>query len=516
MAGQSISHYEITEGVCHGRAGLARRVFCSIAGLVLIAAPGRAEPPENWPQFRGPSSAGLAGKQSPPTEFGPTDKVLWRTETPIGRSSPAVWGGRIFLTAFGAGKAELQTLAIDRVTGKVLWQRNVAPKEIEKVHSVSSPASATPAVDGDFVYVYFGSYGLLAFDHGGEKQWEYRLPVARLSQGSGVSPVVAGDRVILNRDERQVQFMVALDRRTGKEIWRIDHPPMPGAIVRESYGTPVVRDGRIYLHRAGELAVYSLEDGRRLWWLKIATTGTSTPVLTDDAVYVGGYTPLGEESHRIVLPTFDELAGRADADGNGALDRQEFPSDVLLFERPEIPNIPGTRLVIKRVFGMVDGDKNGDISRAEWDECKAMIEKKSKDHGLVKVRLDGAGDVTDTHMVWQENRAVPEAPSPLVVGKRAYMIKNGGIVTCLDAGTGVVKYRARLGALGAYYSSPVAAGGRIYVASSEGVVVVLEDGDSLNVLARNDLGEPIFATPAFVDSVIYLRTENALYAFGDE
>ena len=337
-----------------------------------------------------------------------------------------------------------------------------------------------------------------------------------MSQGSGVSPVVAGDRVILNRDERQVQFMVALDRRTGKEIWRIDHPPMPGAIVRESYGTPVVRDGRIYLHRAGELAVYSLEDGRRLWWLKIATTGTSTPVLTDDAVYVGGYTPLGEESHRIVLPTFDELAGRADADGNGALDRQEFPSDVLLFERPEIPNIPGTRLVIKRVFGMVDGDKNGDISRAEWDECKAMIEKKSKDHGLVKVRLDGAGDVTDTHMVWQENRAVPEAPSPLVVGKRAYMIKNGGIVTCLDAGTGVVKYRARLGALGAYYSSPVAAGGRIYVASSEGVVVVLEDGDSLNVLARNDLGEPIFATPAFVDSVIYLRTENALYAFGDE
>ena len=165
---------------------------------------------------------------------------------------------------------------------------------------------------------------------------------------------------------------------------------------------------------------------------------------------------------------------------------------------------------------MVDGDKNGDISRAEWDEFKAMIEKKSKDHGLVKVRLDGAGDVTDTHMVWQENRAVPEAPSPLVVGKRAYMIKNGGIVTCLDAGTGVVKYRARLGALGAYYSSPVAAGGRIYVASSEGVVVVLEDGDSLNVLARNDLGEPIFATPAFVDSVIYLRTENALYAFGDE
>ena len=83
-----------------------------------------------------------------------------------------VWAGRIFLTAFGADKGELHTLAMDRGTGEVLWQQTITPEEIEKVHRINGPASATPAVDGDFVYVYFGSYGLLAFDHDGGKQWE--------------------------------------------------------------------------------------------------------------------------------------------------------------------------------------------------------------------------------------------------------------------------------------------------------------------------------------------------------
>ena len=123
--------------------------------------------------------------------------------------------------------------------------------------------------------------------------------------------------------------------------------------------------------------------------------------------------------------------------------------------------------------------------------------------------------MTETRLVWQEKKSVPEAPSPLVVGNRAYMIKNGGIITCLDAETGVRKVRARLGAPGADYSSPVAVNDRIYVASSEGIVVVFKDSDTLEVLARNEIGEPIFATPAFVDDTIYLRTENALYAFAD-
>ncbi len=481
-------------------------IFCSAV---------MAEPPSNWPQFRGPNSGGLAGEQSPPVEFGPEAKLLWRTEVRTGHSSPAVWGDRIFLTAFDADEKELLALAVDRQTGKILWRRTVESEAVEKVHQVSNPAASTPAVDADFVYVYFGSHGLVAFDHDGQQQWDYRLPVARVAQGSGVSPVVAGERVILNREGNDFRFLTALDRRSGKELWKVDHLPAPQPHLRSNWSTPIVRDGRIFLHHGGEVAAFDIEDGSRIWWFGIATTGTSTPVLTDDAIYVGGFTPVGEEDHRVELPSFEELIERADADGNGSISKDEFPEDVLLFKRPEIEDIGGSSLAIKNFFGPFDPNKDGEISAAEWAGTREWAATNTKDHGLVKVTLGGDGDVTETRLVWQEKKSVPEAPSPLVVGNRAYMIKNGGIITCLDAETGARKFRARLGAPGAYYSSPVAVNDRVYVASSEGIVVVFKDSDTLEVLARNEIGEPIFATPAFVDDTIYLRTESALCAFSD-
>ena len=104
---------------------------------------------------------------------------------------------------------------------------------------------------------------------------------------------------------------------------------------------------------------------------------------------------------------------------------------------------------------------------------------------------------------------------PLVYRDRVYTVTNGGIVTALERGSGTVIYRARLGAGGVYYSSPVEAGGKIYFASGDGVVCVADaSGDMLNVIARNDLGEPIFATPAIVDGRTYVRTTGYLHAFG--
>jgi outer membrane protein assembly factor BamB len=104
-------------------------------------------------------------------------------------------------------------------------------------------------------------------------------------------------------------------------------------------------------------------------------------------------------------------------------------------------------------------------------------------------------------------------PSPLVYQNRVYLMRNGGIVSCLDATTGKLVYRARLGAGGPYYSSPIEAGNRLIVASGDGTVVVFTAGDTLDVLARNDLGEPIFATPAVSNGVLYVRTASALSAF---
>src|SRR5579864_3143724 len=133
---------------------LSTFVLSSIAGFGQTA--GKAW----WPQFRGPNSSGL-GAGSPPVHFSPSQSVRWKTAVASGLSSPSIWGERIFLTDFDPPNKQLATLCIDRRTGKILWRRTVTAEAIEKVHEISSPAASTPATDGERVYVFFGSYGLV-------------------------------------------------------------------------------------------------------------------------------------------------------------------------------------------------------------------------------------------------------------------------------------------------------------------------------------------------------------------
>src|SRR5262249_6517845 len=154
----------------------------------------------------------------------------------------------------------------------------------------------------------------------------------------------------------------------------------------------------------------------------------------------------------------------------------------------------------KRFFDELDGDKDGHVSKNEWQMVVGFVtQAATQPHGLMAIRLGGEKDVTKTNVAWSEGRAVPEVPAPLVYRGRVYAVTNGGIVSVLDEASGNLIYRGRLGAGGIYYSSPIAAGDHIYFASSEGVVSVIQAGDKLEVVSRNDLGEPIFATPAAVD-----------------
>ena len=136
-------------------------------------------------------------------------------------------------------------------------------------------------------------------------------------------------------------------------------------------------------------------------------------------------------------------------------------------------------------------------------------------NALLAIRPGGRGDITTTHVAWKSTRSLPYVSSPLFYEGRVYTMKNGGLASCYDAKTGKVFYQdERVGAPGDYYSSAVAAAGNIYVASQNGVVVVLRAGEQFEVLARNELGEQIMATPAIVDGKIYLRTEKQFFAFG--
>ena len=128
---------------------------------------------------------------------------------------------------------------------------------------------------------------------------------------------------------------------------------------------------------------------------------------------------------------------------------------------------------------------------------------------LWALRPDGSGNVTETHVVWREPRQVPANPSPVLVGDAVYFVGDKGVVSCLDALTGEMRFRERLG--GNYSASPVAAAGRIYFFSEEGVSTVIAATNELEELAKNQLDGRIMATPAFVNGAMYLRTDAALY-----
>src|SRR5450755_2051321 len=138
---------------------------------------------QSWTQFRGPNATGIAGSGTPPVEFSPTKHLLWKVELPAGHSSPVIWGDRIFLTGLSKGKLEL--ICLNRKDGAILWRRAAPDVPLEKTHTISNPATGTPAVDADRVYAYFGSYGLLAFTHAGESQWTLPLPAPMTNWGSG-------------------------------------------------------------------------------------------------------------------------------------------------------------------------------------------------------------------------------------------------------------------------------------------------------------------------------------------
>jgi len=466
-----------------------------------------------WPQFRGPDGGGVAAPDAkPPVEFGPSKRLLWKQAMPQGHSSPVVWGDRIFLTAFDAASKKLELICVAGKTGAFLWRKVAPANEIEETHTVSNPATASPALDGERVYAYFSSYGVMAFDHAGEAQWTAPLAMPKTHHGSGASPVLAGDLLIVNHDAMRGGYLLALDRRTGKEAWRCEYPVRPGRV--ESYSTPVVwREAlwgdQVVLHRAGVIEGYQASSGKRIWSMAANTSGASTVAVAGDLIYAATWNVLGEDDQRASLPDFAGMLKLYDKDGDRALSAAEFPDKLRFTARPGLENVPNSQNYV--AFKGVDRNGDGLIQEGEWEAYQARIGSMAQDHGLLAIRPEGESAA----VVWRENGSIPEVPSPLFYQGRLFLVRNGGIVTCLDAVTGKLIYRARVGAPGAYYSSPVAADGRAYLASSEGVVTVISGGkDQLEVLARNELGEDIVATPAIVGSAIYVRTLRNLYAFG--
>ncbi len=462
-----------------------------------------------WGRFRGPDGAGVVADDVPlPTELGPGKNLLWKREAPPGHSSPCVWDGRIFLTGTAGG--ELVTACLDRKTGEILWWRSLAPKHgPERLHRVNSPASPTPATDGERVYVYFGRLGLVCFDRDGEELWRRETPPPDSTFGTAASPIVAGGRVLFAHDSNADSFVEALEPATGKPVWRAERPGFGAA-----WSTPAVRrDGdalEVLVNGVWWLTAYDLRDGAERWAVPgLTDEPIVTPVAGAGLVFVSSYN-MNTNPEVIGLPDFDDLLARHDADGDGRLNRDEASANESILSRYDADGEGDHPL--GNMFRFFDEDRDGLLTAEEWKKAGRWLAGFKHENGLLAIRPGEPGKPAE--VVWRYTHGIPECPSPLFYRDRVYLVKNGGIATCLDAATGALKFQERLDSRGPCYASPVAGDGKIYTASARGVVTVFAAADELNVLARNDLGERIMATPALAGGRVYVRTEKNLYAFG--
>ncbi|MEO6182891.1 MAG: PQQ-binding-like beta-propeller repeat protein, partial [Verrucomicrobiota bacterium] len=345
-----------------------------------------------WPQFRGPNSQGVDDSGQPPVAFGPETNLLWKVQVPSGVSSPCLWGNHIFLTAHEAGK--LSTLCIDRRDGKILWRMPAPTDKVEEVHKTSNPASATPVTDGKRVYVYFASFGLIAYDYNGREQWKKPLPVPFVVNGSGTSPALCNGRLILNCDQQGGKsVLLALEPRNGKTLWQTPRPDFPSG-----YTTPVwwKHDGAEEIVVVGSLRVvgYGLTDGKERWSARglEAVSVCPTPALGDGQLYVMSRS-LGEGGSK--LPAFPGLLGLMDKNGDGKIAIEEAVGP----------------LRQNGAFEFIDRDRDGFVTAAEWTESEKFISK--GESGIFALRAPGTGDVTETHVAWKQKRAVASVSSPL-------------------------------------------------------------------------------------------------------
>ncbi|HUQ89605.1 MAG TPA: PQQ-binding-like beta-propeller repeat protein [Vicinamibacterales bacterium] len=243
--------------------------------------------PRNWAQWRGPDMTGVSRTAKPPLEWSETKNVKWKVEIPgRGSSSPVVWNDRVFLlTAIPVGVTgpaqheprgglpkrgvhQYKVLAIDRASGKTIWERVANEEEPhEASHQDNGTwASSSAITDGEHVFAYFESRGLYAYDINGKPIWQTDFGDKKMRNqfGEGSTPVLSGNTLVVVWDHLdQPSYVIALNKNTGKELWRVDHPEM------DTWATPLVveHNGRrqVIVNAMNRVRSYDLETGTIVW-----------------------------------------------------------------------------------------------------------------------------------------------------------------------------------------------------------------------------------------------------------
>ncbi len=281
--------------------------FLAVCNLAMHA---RAE---NWSQFRGANANGVVSEGELPVTWGPDDHVLWKVSLPgDGWSQPIVWGERLFVTAAETEKQakpdpkfttpnigekaatdvnyRWKVLCLDAAGGKTLWDKTARDgRPTVPTHRNNTYASETPATDGERVVAYFGMTGVYCYDFAGNLLWTRDIGThpTMFGWGTGSSPILFGDKVYIQCDNDEASFLVALDKRTGKDVWRVDRDE------QTNWSTPYVwkNKNRTELVTAGgnQFRSYDPESGKLLWSMTGSGRTATTPVGNADLLYVDSY-----------------------------------------------------------------------------------------------------------------------------------------------------------------------------------------------------------------------------------
>lgn len=399
-----------------------------LGGLLTAATP--TTQAENWPGWRGPRGDGSCIEKNIPDKWDPAE-AIWKTALPgKGHASPIVWGGRVFTVTARPETKDRILLCLDRNTGIILWQRTVVQGPLEKLNKENSYASGTPATDGKRVYVAFRvGDDIIAAAHdfsSGKQLWLVRPGTHSGEWGFSNEPVLFKDKVIVDGDGKGESFLIALDRKDGKTLWRKNR--VNKGI---SYSAPLLCElaGRTQLIQCGDRCVASFDPdtGEQIWKVD------------------------GPSEEFVATPVYSEKAG-------------------LVFISSSWP---------KRF--------------------------------LLAIRPDGKGNVTKTHIAWQDTKGAPYVPSMIVADDFLLSVNRAGTAFCYEAATGKVLWQEKLGR---HHASPVLVDGRVFFINDNGQVNVIKPGVEFERIAQYELGESCYASPAISDGQVFVRGFQHLFCFG--
>lgn len=471
---------------------MLRVIILSALSAALILGAYDRSTATDWSRFRGPDGGGVSEAKNLPVDFGPNKGVAWKTTVPAGHSSPVSAGDRVFLT--GWEQDQLITLCLDGKTGKALWRKQVRRERQGSLNANNSPATPTPVTDGDSVFVFFQDYGLIAYAaRDGAELWRLPLGPFRAGHGLASSPVLARDAVVLVCDQDAGSFLLFVNQETGKILRRIEREG-------PSFSTPVVRDRgvdtcEVIVGGTGDLIAYDCRTGEKVWWVSgLPYMPKSSPLLArgSDGNDLVVFHARSVEDLEAKVPPFAILLQNFDKNRDGRVAREEVPQE------------------LRNAFIQIDLDGDGIFTQPEHTK---LWEMSKKPHTLFALR-PGRGDLSSQRL-WTHNTNVPEVPTPLLYQNVLYILREGGIFISMNPETGEILKPGRLqGALATYYASPIAADGKIYLASLDGHLVALKAARDWQIIKVNEFAEPIFATPAIVSEAILIRTKTTLFCFG--